>query len=331
MLVLVFLQHHSAFEWGQSQWMCHCSASHRYLINTSDHNHGVHDRTDGPAGLQTAETISSRRQTEEIHLGRPTWTRCRWRFVNGCLICWGRRCVHWLCSHNIDTALHVRSRSIITIVSCFRALMRQHRVCVCVWVCVCLCVWICSTQCGDATLTVYQGKPRKNICIVSTVHTAVGTFSGAKAKPESLMCYNNTEYGVDVPDRMARPYSVTDSTEDGQWRSSITSSTWLDQCPHLIQGAPAAGEPGGKSCSSWQRSWGQRHGGERGRGSRHKVGNHHSSSRRGHGGSAGPKELQTEPNVGHFVMSKANLSIFQVIRNSSPLFPPDLWHLLRGL
>ena len=42
-------------------------------------------------------------------------------------------------------------------------------------------------KCGDATLTVYQGKPRKNVCILSTVHTAVGTFSGAKAKPESVM------------------------------------------------------------------------------------------------------------------------------------------------
>ena len=35
---------------------------------------------------------------------------------------------------------------------------------------------------ADATLMVYQGKPRKNICILSIVHTGVGTFSGAKTK-----------------------------------------------------------------------------------------------------------------------------------------------------
>ena len=42
-------------------------------------------------------------------------------------------------------------------------------------------------KCGDATLIVYQGKPRRNVCILSTMHTDVGTFSGAKAKPESVM------------------------------------------------------------------------------------------------------------------------------------------------
>ncbi|XP_073345276.1 uncharacterized protein [Pagrus major] len=67
-------------------------------------------------------------------------------------------------------------------------------------------------KCGDATLTVYQGKPRKNVCILSTVHTGVGTFSGAKAKPESAMYYNNTKYGVGVLDQMARAYSVKGGT-----------------------------------------------------------------------------------------------------------------------
>ena len=44
----------------------------------------------------------------------------------------------------------------------------------------------------------YQGKPRKDVCIPSTVHTGVGTFSGAKAKPESVMYNNNTKYGEDL-------------------------------------------------------------------------------------------------------------------------------------
>ncbi|XP_036951566.1 activating transcription factor 7-interacting protein 1 isoform X2 [Acanthopagrus latus] len=68
-------------------------------------------------------------------------------------------------------------------------------------------------KCGDATLTVYQGKPRKNVCILSTMHTGVGTFSGAKAKPESLMYHNGTKHGVDVLDQMARAYSVKGGTQ----------------------------------------------------------------------------------------------------------------------
>ena len=50
----------------------------------------------------------------------------------------------------------------------------------------------------------YQRKPRKNVCILSTVYAGVDTFSGAKAKPESVMYYNNTKYSEDVPDQMAR-------------------------------------------------------------------------------------------------------------------------------
>ena len=60
----------------------------------------------------------------------------------------------------------------------------------------------------DATLTVYQGEQRKNVCFLSSVHTGVGTFSGAKANPEFVMYYINTKYGVDIPDQMMRAYSV---------------------------------------------------------------------------------------------------------------------------
>ncbi|XP_026059293.1 uncharacterized protein LOC113043955 [Carassius auratus] len=63
-------------------------------------------------------------------------------------------------------------------------------------------------KCADATLTIYQGKPRKNVCILSSVHTSVGITDGPKAKPESVTYYNNTKYGVDVLDQMARAYSV---------------------------------------------------------------------------------------------------------------------------
>ena len=49
------------------------------------------------------------------------------------------------------------------------------------------------------------------------------------------------------------------------------------------------------------------YGGESGRGSRHRVGSsgsNHRSSRHRDGGGAGPKELQTEPNHGHFKCHK---------------------------
>ncbi|CAM4571152.1 unnamed protein product [Leuciscus chuanchicus] len=67
-------------------------------------------------------------------------------------------------------------------------------------------------KCADATLTIYQGKPRKNVCILSSVHTSVGITDGPKAKPESVTYYNNTKYGVDVLDQMARRYSVKGGT-----------------------------------------------------------------------------------------------------------------------
>lgn len=52
----------------------------------------------------------------------------------------------------------------------------------------------------NATLTVYQGKTKKNICNLSTVHTAVANTSGQKAKPETVTYYNRTRVGVDVLD-----------------------------------------------------------------------------------------------------------------------------------
>ena len=57
-------------------------------------------------------------------------------------------------------------------------------------------------KCGDVTLTVYQGKQRKNVCILSTVHTGVGTFSGAKPKPVSVIYYNNAMYGMEGLDQI---------------------------------------------------------------------------------------------------------------------------------
>ena len=48
----------------------------------------------------------------------------------------------------------------------------------------------------------------------------VGTFSVARAKPETVMYYNNTKYSVDL-DQMARAYSVKGGVEDGRWPCNI--------------------------------------------------------------------------------------------------------------
>ena len=58
---------------------------------------------------------------------------------------------------------------------------------------------------GDmATLTVYQCKPKKNVCILSSLHMAVELGKSEKKKSETVEFYNKTKCGVDVADQMAR-------------------------------------------------------------------------------------------------------------------------------
>ncbi|XP_073503255.1 uncharacterized protein [Phyllobates terribilis] len=63
------------------------------------------------------------------------------------------------------------------------------------------------------TLTVYQGKPNKNVVILSSVHpdVVVASDSGKKT-PETVKFYNETKYGVDVVDQMARKYTTRTCT-----------------------------------------------------------------------------------------------------------------------
>lgn len=60
----------------------------------------------------------------------------------------------------------------------------------------------------NLTLTVYQAKPSKNVLLLSSVHTNVSISTGPKKTPESIEYYNQTKYGVDVVDQMARLYST---------------------------------------------------------------------------------------------------------------------------
>ena len=57
---------------------------------------------------------------------------------------------------------------------------------------------------GDITLTAYQGKVNKHVLILSTMHKDITIPNNAKKIPETVSCYNETKYGVDIVDRMAK-------------------------------------------------------------------------------------------------------------------------------
>ena len=61
---------------------------------------------------------------------------------------------------------------------------------------------------GDITPIVYQGKVNKNVLILSTMHKDIKISDNAKNTPETVSCYNETKYGVDVIDQMAKKHTV---------------------------------------------------------------------------------------------------------------------------
>jgi hypothetical protein len=58
------------------------------------------------------------------------------------------------------------------------------------------------------SLTTYRCKPKKNVVLMSTLHPTVSIGNDEKKLPETVQFYNNTKYGVDIVDQMARKYSV---------------------------------------------------------------------------------------------------------------------------
>ena len=64
------------------------------------------------------------------------------------------------------------------------------------------------------TKGVYQGKQKKNVCNLSTLHTFVIVNSTSKKKLETVTFYNKTKCGVDIADQMAWQYMV----KAGTWR-----------------------------------------------------------------------------------------------------------------
>ena len=131
------------------------------------------------------------------------------------------------------------------------------------------------------------------------MYTGVNTFSGAKAKPESVIYYNNNKYSEDVPDQIQGRVRQRLYRKMASVFYNILDLAGIkeQQQQESLEESPAAADRGAEV---------RIHGGERSRSRRHKVGssgsNHRNSSR--HSGSAGLRELQTEPNVGHLKCHK---------------------------
>ncbi|KAF2878913.1 hypothetical protein ILUMI_27258 [Ignelater luminosus] len=70
-----------------------------------------------------------------------------------------------------------------------------------------------KTDNDNCILTVYQAKPNKNVLLLSTLHTSVTINTDEKKKkPETVLYYSDTKYGVDVANQMAGKDTVKASS-----------------------------------------------------------------------------------------------------------------------
>ena len=65
---------------------------------------------------------------------------------------------------------------------------------------------------GDITLTAYQGKVNKHVLILRTMHKNITAANNAKKTPKTVSFYNETKYGVDIVDQMAKKYTCRAGT-----------------------------------------------------------------------------------------------------------------------
>ena len=63
-----------------------------------------------------------------------------------------------------------------------------------------------------ATPTVYQCKPKKNVCVLPSLYILVELGKTEKKKPQIVEFYNKTKRAVDVADQMARQHLVQEGT-----------------------------------------------------------------------------------------------------------------------
>ncbi|XP_035231848.1 uncharacterized protein LOC118203679 [Stegodyphus dumicola] len=62
---------------------------------------------------------------------------------------------------------------------------------------------------GDKTLTIYRCKSKKNVVILSTMHSNMFVDDSIKKNPNTVTYYNSTKCGIDVADQMLRKYSTS--------------------------------------------------------------------------------------------------------------------------
>lgn len=62
------------------------------------------------------------------------------------------------------------------------------------------------------TLTAYKAKPTKTVLLLSSLHSSVSVSDGGKRKPDTVLDYNATKFGVDCLDQMACQYSTKAAT-----------------------------------------------------------------------------------------------------------------------
>ena len=60
----------------------------------------------------------------------------------------------------------------------------------------------------NCTLTIYKSKPNKKVLVLSSKHKSVKIEKDGKRLPKTVTFHNNTKFGVDVTDQMARKYTV---------------------------------------------------------------------------------------------------------------------------
>ncbi|XP_035227456.1 piggyBac transposable element-derived protein 4-like [Stegodyphus dumicola] len=80
---------------------------------------------------------------------------------------------------------------------------------------------------GDKTLTIYGCKSKRNVMILSTMHSNVFVDDSIKKKPNTVPYYNSTKCGVDVADQMLRKYSTSSGSRRWPVYVFTTSLTLL--------------------------------------------------------------------------------------------------------
>ena len=68
------------------------------------------------------------------------------------------------------------------------------------------------------TLTIYMCKPTKNVVLLSSMDQSVSIRTDVKKIPETVACYNSTNFGVDVVDQMACKYTVKADRDVGRYK-----------------------------------------------------------------------------------------------------------------